>query len=203
MVDHITLTRAFARFARTINSDYELGDLLYQLIDQTIEVLDVTAAGLSVAHPVGRLRFVSLTHHLLMSVEHRQIELCQGPGHDTYHTGEPVFVADLHKIDTWPAYAPAALKAGCQAVASLPLRAEGACIGALSLYCDQPRCWTDHDIAVAQLLADMATVYIINASSLNHSQQLAEQLQHAFRSRVVIEQAQSILAEQSAVAVSV
>jgi GAF domain-containing protein len=202
VVDHIALTRAFACFTRTITSSYELGDLLYQLIDQTIEVLDVTAAGLSVAHPAGRLRFMSLAHHLLMPVGHRQIELRQGPGHDTYHTGEPVFVADLNNIDTWPAYTPAALEAGCQAVASLPLRAEGVCIGALSLYCDQPRCWTDDDVAVAQLLADMATVYIINASSLNQSQQLAEQLQHAFHSRVVIEQAQNILAEQSA-AVSV
>lgn len=199
MVDHIALTRAFARFTRTINSSYELGDLLYQLIDQTIEVLDVTAAGLSVAHPAGRLRFVSLTHHLLMPVEDRQIEIRQGPDHDTYHTGEPVFVADLNKVDSWPAYTPAALEAGCQAVASLPLSAEGVCIGALTLYCDQPRCWTDHDIAVAQLLADMATVYIINASSLNHSQQLAEQLQHALCSRVVIEQAKGILVEHCAV----
>lgn len=203
MVDHIALTRAFACFTRTINSDYELGDLLYQLIDQSIEALDVTAAGLSVAHPVGRLRFVSLTYHLLMSVEHRQIDIHHGPGHDTYHTGEPVFVADLNKVDIWPAYTPAALKAGCQAVASLPLRAEGVCIGALTLYCDQPRCWTDHDIAVAQLLADMATVYIINAATLNQSQQLAEQMQHAFHRRVVIEQAEGILVEQCAVAVSV
>lgn len=199
MVDHSALTRAFARFTRTINSDYELGDLLYQLIDQTIEVLDVTAAGLSVAHPAGRLRFVSLTHHLLMPVEHRRIDIHQGPGHDAYHTGQPVLVADLNKVDTWPAYTPAALKAGCQAVASLPLRAEGACIGALTLYCDQPRCWADHDIAVAQLLADMATVYIINATSLNRSQQLAEQLRHALRSRVVAEQAKGILVEQCAV----
>ncbi len=199
MVDHIALTRTFARFTRTINSGYELGDLLYQLIDQAIEVLDVTAAGLSVAHPAGRLRFVSLTHHLLMPVKNRQIEIRQGPGRDAYHTGEPVFVADLNKVDTWPAYTPAALRAGCQAVASLPLKAEGACIGALTLYCDLPRCWTDHDIAVAQLLADMATVYIINASSLNHSPQLAEQLRNALRSRVVIEQAKGILVEQCAV----
>ncbi|MGH8886539.1 MAG: GAF and ANTAR domain-containing protein [Egibacteraceae bacterium] len=199
MVDHIALTRTFARFTRTINSGYELGDLLYQLIDQAIEVLDVTAAGLSVAHPAGRLRFVSLTHHLLMPVKNRQIEIRQGPGRDAYHTGEPVFVADLNKVDTWPAYTPAALRAGCQAVASLPLKAEGACIGALTLYCDLPRCWTDHDIAVAQLLADMATVYIINASSLNHSPQLAEQLRNALRSRVVIEQAKGMLVEQCAV----
>jgi GAF domain-containing protein len=165
-------------------------------------VLDVTAAGLSVAHPAGRLRFVGLTHHLLIPVEHRQIELREGPGHDAYHTDEPVFVADFDKVDLWPAYTPAALDAGCQAVASLPLRVEGMHIGTLALYCDQPRCWTDHDIAVAQLLADMATVYIINASSLNHSRQLAEQLQHALRSRVVIEQAKGILVGQSA-AVSV
>lgn len=199
MVDHIALTRAFARFTRTINSNYELGDLLYQLIDQTIEVLDVTAAGLSVAHPAGRLRFVNLTYHLLMPVEARQIEKHQGPGDDAYRTGEAVLVADLHKVDTWPSYTPAVLKGGCQAVAGLPLRAEGVCIGALTLYCDQPRSWADHDITVAQLLADMAIVYIINASSLNHSPQLAEQLRDALHSSLVLEQAKDILAERCAV----
>ena len=51
------------------------------------------------------------------------------------------------------------------------------------------------------MLADVATSYVVNASKLRQQEQLSEQLQHALESRVVIEQAKGITAEQNSVTV--
>jgi len=74
-------------------------------------------------------------------------------------------------------------------------------IGALNLYSSQPRDWSDEDIAVAGVLAGVATSYVVNASKLRQQEQLSEQLQHALESRVVIEQAKGITAQQNSVTV--
>jgi GAF domain-containing protein len=196
MVDHAALAQAFTRFAHIITSDYEIGDLLHQLSDQVVDVLGITATGLSVAHPAGKLCPLTATHDLAVRVEECQAQTRQGPGHDAYQTGKPVLVPDLDTVDSWPAYTPAALEAGCKAVAGLPIRIQETRIGALTLYADHSFSWADDDVQVAQLLADMATGYIVNAAKPRQAQQLAEQLQQALHSRLVIEQAKGILAER-------
>ena len=86
-------------------------------------------------------------------------------------------------------------------------------IGTLNLYSAGPREWSGEDIAVAGVLADAATSYVVNASMLQQQEQLSEQvretgwtlplrpLQRALESRVVIEQAKEITAFKNAVTV--
>jgi AmiR/NasT family two-component response regulator len=56
-------------------------------------------------------------------------------------------------------------------------------------------------MAVAAVLADMATSYMVNASKLHQQEQLSEQLQEALNSRVVIEQAKGITSQQNSVTI--
>jgi len=86
-------------------------------------------------------------------------------------------------------------------VAGIPMRLADQIIGALNLYAAGPREWSDEDIAVAGVLADVATSYVVNASKLRQQEQLSEQLQHALESRVVIEQAKGITAQQNSVTI--
>jgi len=51
------------------------------------------------------------------------------------------------------------------------------------------------------VLADVATSYVVNASKLRQQQQLSEQLQGALESRIVIEQAKGIVAQQNSVTI--
>jgi AmiR/NasT family two-component response regulator len=51
------------------------------------------------------------------------------------------------------------------------------------------------------VLADVATSYVVNASKLRQQEQLSEHLQAALESRVVIEQAKGITAQQNALTV--
>ena len=86
-------------------------------------------------------------------------------------------------------------------MAGIPLRDGNEIIGALNIYSREPRVWSDEDIAVAVLLADVATSYVLNASKLHDQEQLSDQLQQALDSRVVIEQAKGITAQQKTIPV--
>jgi GAF domain-containing protein len=97
----------------------------------------------------------------------------------------------------WPEYSATATRLGLAGVAGIPLRDRSEIIGALNIYSREPRVWSDEDIAVAVLLADVATSYVLNASKLHDQEQLSDQLQ-ALDSRVVIEQAEEITAHQHA-----
>jgi AmiR/NasT family two-component response regulator len=81
------------------------------------------------------------------------------------------------------------------------MRLDDQIIGALNLYSYEPRKWSDGDIAVAGVLADVATSYVVNASKLRQQEQLSEQLQEALESRVVIEQAKGITAHKNVVTI--
>ena len=59
----------------------------------------------------------------------------------------------------------------------------------------------DEDVAAATALADMATGYLVNASKLRQQEQLAEQLQTALDTRVVIEQAKGMVAAAEGITV--
>ncbi len=71
---------------------------------------------------------------------------------------------------------------------------DGRAVGALNIYDDHVREWSDEDLTAALVLADIATGYLVHASELNQARRTNEQLQAALDSRVVIEQAKGLLA---------
>jgi GAF domain-containing protein len=196
MADQSALFRAFADYARTTLGDYEVGEVLHRLTDQVVEVLGVAGAGVSVGQADGRLTFVTATDEPTSRIEHQQAELAQGPCHDAFRSGEPVTAADLRTEERWPGYTDAAMELGLHAVAGIPMIVRSERIGALNVYSRDPREWPADDVETAQLLADMASGYIVSTRTLEQHQRLAGQLQHALDSRVVVEQAKGMLAAQ-------
>jgi GAF domain-containing protein len=96
--------------------------------------------------------------------------------------------------ERWPDYVTAAKTAGIQAVAGIPMLAEGEAIGAVNLYDSQPRDWSAEDLRVATIFARIATGYLAHASAARQQQRTAEQLQQALNTRLIIEQAKGVLA---------
>lgn len=66
-------------------------------------------------------------------------------------------------------------------------------VGVLDLYANGQQAWTEEDLTGAEVMAEMATAHLINISDRRRQVELAEQLQHALDSRVVIEQAKGVL----------
>jgi AmiR/NasT family two-component response regulator len=76
------------------------------------------------------------------------------------------------------------------------MRLRGQIIGALNLFRTEIGSMNDDDVIIAQALADIATITIIQNRTAVASHDLNAQLESALSSRVVIEQAKGIIAER-------
>jgi GAF domain-containing protein len=201
MYDQPLFLKTLSRFAVVLPAGYDLEAVLTELTESVTAVLGLSGAGVTMADD-GRLRFVTAVSEASGDLERNQEEQQAGPCRDAYDTGDVVRVTDVREESTrWPEFSATAARLSVAGVAGIPMRLADQVIGALNLYASGPRVWTDEDIAVAEVLADVATSYVVNASKLRQQEQLTEQLQHALESRVVIEQAKGITAQQNSVTI--
>lgn len=190
------LATAFVDLADTLVSDYDIADLLYRLVDHSVRLLDATEAGLLLSDQRGSLHVMASSDEKTKLLELFQLQADEGPCLDCYRSGEAVAVADLAaNLTRWPRFAPVALAEGYTAVHAFPLRLRKMTIGALNLFSDHPGDLPDDDRYVAQALADIATIAILQERAIQHNETLVAQLEGALASRVVIEQAKGVLAE--------
>jgi GAF domain-containing protein len=201
MYDQTLFLQTLSRFAVILPARYDLEAVLTELTESVSEVLGLAGSGVTMAEQ-GRLRFVTAVSQASGELERNQEEQQAGPCRDAYDTGEVVRVTDVRtESSRWPEFSATAKRLSVAGVAGIPMGLDDRIIGALNLYASEPRLWSDEDIAVAAVLADVATSYVVNASKLRQQEQLTEQLQHALESRVVIEQAKGITAQQNAVTI--
>lgn len=194
MADPLLLLRVLSEFARNLVGRYEIGDVLNDLAERMAAVLEVAGAGVTLAKG-DRLCFVTAVNQAVIEIEQLQEQHQEGPCTEAFSTGKVVTIEDLRTVTgRWETYRDRALECGFGAVAAIPMTIDSEVLGAVNLYAHSPRLWSDEDITAAGVLADIATSYIINASELEQARRTSEQLQEAFESRVVIEQAKGILA---------
>jgi GAF domain-containing protein len=104
------------------------------------QVLDLTGAGVTLVHD-GQQRFVTAAVDAIATLERVQENWQEGPCIDAVASAGPVTVSDMAADDAserWPDYFVAAKTAGIQAVAGIPMLADGEAIGAVNLYDAQP-----------------------------------------------------------------
>lgn len=101
--------------------------------------------------------------------------------------------------DRWPGFAAEAQRQGVLSAYALPLQLRERTIGALNLFCDTEVRLTEQHLEVGHAMASMATIGILNHWTVRRQELLAEQLQTALNSRIIIEQAKGVIAERSTV----
>ena len=196
-MDGELLSETFVELTDTMVADFDVIDFLHVLTDRSVQLLDVSAAGLLLADPGGELRVVAASSEAARLLELFQIQNDQGPCLDCFRTGQPIAAEDLTAAgQRWPRFAPAAQQAGFAAVQALPMRLRDQVIGALNLFRASPGVIPPADVRVGQALADVATISLLQERSMRRRDTLNEQLQTALNSRVVIEQAKGKLAER-------
>jgi ANTAR domain/GAF domain len=194
------LAHAFVGLADSLVADYDVIELAQQLIDSSMTLLPIAAAGILLGDATGELHVFASSSEETRLLELLQVEADMGPCLQAYRTGTAVFVDDL-AVDParWPAFASRAADYSFRSVSALPLRLRDERVGALNLFRADSGALSGTDVAVGQALADVATIGILHQRILTRSELVNQQLQTALNSRVVIEQAKGVLAERGGV----
>jgi GAF domain-containing protein len=191
------LAQAFLELGSALANGFDVVDLLDRLIQYCVQLLAADAAGLVLADVSGALRVMAATSEQARFLEVLQLHVNSGPCLDCYHSGRPVTVPNLAATGGhWPVLARSVESGGYRAVHAVPLAFQNQTLGAMNLFNSEPTALNSTDQTIARALTEMATVAILGQRALRRSEQVAEQLQNALNSRVVIEQAKGMLAQQ-------
>ncbi len=194
------VTRAFVTLASSLANGYDVVDLLTGLVEDCARLLDITSAGILLADGLGDLHMMAASTSATRALEVFQSQRDEGPCRDCHRDGTAVSVPNLHtELDRWPQFVPAALAAGFQAVHAVPMRLRDNVLGALNLFNATAGPLPDADLVLAQALADVASVALIQDQAVTDRTVVVEQLQHALDSRVILEQAKGVLAHAAGI----
>ncbi len=201
--DQTALVETFVALADTLVDDFDAVEFLSMLTLRVVELSIATEAGILLADETGDLQVMAASQERTRLLELFQIQNEEGPCRECFLTGRPVTVPDLElELDRWPQFAPRALAVGFRSIQAVPLRLRGEVLGAMNLFIAQPGGVVDATaLSLVQAMADIATISLLQRRTTLNAQLHLGQIQHALQSRIIIEQAKGIVAQQADVSV--
>jgi GAF domain-containing protein len=202
MVSTEQLAGVFVDVADTLVDEFDLIDFLHNLADHAVAVSGASSSGLLLADQNDTLHYMAASSEGARHLELFQLQHSEGPCLDCYRSHEPVIAAELaQETERWPDFAPRAVEAGVQSVHAFPMRLRDRVIGALNVFGMVPLPLGPSDVKIVQAMADVATIAILQERAIASAELLAEQLQGALNSRIVIEQAKGVVSRDHDVSV--
>jgi GAF domain-containing protein len=196
------LADVFVEVADTLVDEFDVIEFLQLVTNRTAELIGASDVGLLLSDQRGLLRFMAASNEDVKRLELFQLQNQEGPCLDAYRSGLPVVNADLQEAgDRWPAFAPRATAAGFRSVHAIPLRLRNDLIGAMGVFGTDVGRLEEADVHMAQALAHVATIGLLQERAVRRAEVLAEQLQSALNSRVVVEQAKGAVSAYGNVSV--
>jgi GAF domain-containing protein len=171
----------------------DLDDALRRIVHCTHELFAVDGAGLMLIDPDQLLRNVADSDERIGHLEELQVEHGEGPCIDAFDDKELVHAADLAAEKRWPAFSPAAVERGLQAVLASPIPYNQMAIGVVTVFSTEVHPWSPEGELALVAFTDLAALTIANTMQSEERGELATQLQRALDARVVIEQAKGAL----------
>lgn len=193
------VAEAFVEMADSLADDFDVAAFLQNLTVRCVELLDVCAAGVLLADDRGELGLVTASGEHAWVLDLFALQQEQGPCLDCHRSGTAhtnIALDGLEATTAWPRFATCAREAGYAMTQVLPLRQGDQALGTLNLFQTEPRALGPDEIALAQALADVATIAVLQRRALERSERERGQLQEALTSRIAIEQAKGVLAER-------
>ena len=195
-----TLTATtFVEIVDTLVGDFDVIDVLTSLTSRCVQLLDAAAAGILLADSDGHLCVVGASNEQTHLLELFQVQNDEGPCLDCFRTGQVVLHSDLDVPSPWPRFSAECTNAGFASVCAVPLRLTTHTLGCLNLFMSEAGGLTDSDVALAQALADVASIVIVQDQATRDASIREGHLQHALTSRIAIEQAKGMIAENNQV----
>jgi transcriptional regulator with GAF, ATPase, and Fis domain len=192
-----SLAQRFVALADTLVDDYDVVEVLDGLMSTCLDLLEVDEAGLLLNDAQGKLQRVASSSEEARLLELLQVQTREGPCFESVQTGQTIAVPDIEKSHArWPAFATRAAAEGFKSVYAFPLRLRSLTIGGLNLFGARADALDEEARVIAKALADIATIGILQQRSIHRTSLLAENLQRALNTRIVVEQAKGILSER-------
>jgi transcriptional regulator with GAF, ATPase, and Fis domain len=203
MTSEQRLAEVFVELADTLVEEFDVVDFLQTLTERAVELIDADSAGLMLDNQRGSLQVVAYTDEPTRLLELLELQNDEGPCLDCFSSGQAVSNVDLTQAQgRWPRFAAAAADAGFAVSHAVPMRLRRQVIGALNLFARSREPLSDEHLAVVQGLADVATIGLLHERAVRDQVVLAEQLQTALNSRVLLEQAKGVLSARTGLDVS-
>ncbi len=193
---------ALVGLATALATGSDVVDLLSTLTSDCAELLDVASAGLLLADDRGVLHVMAASSERAADLEAFQSQRRQGPCLDCYRTGAPSSVPDLAAAaGRWPDFSAVAAQLGIASVHAVPMRLRSRTLGALGLFGSRAGALDEADLRLAQALADVASVALLQAGAAVDGDALTARLRAVLDARVVVEQAKGVIAHTGALTV--
>ena len=198
MTREALIAETFVELADTLVAEFDAIEFLHVLIERTVDLLDADAGGIMLADERGGLEVLAASSHEVRLVELFELQHDEGPCLEAFHTGLAVTKSGLEQMrDAWPTFTPRLEAAGFSSAQAVPMRLRNEIIGALNVFRIRPGALSDADMKLARALADVATVGLLQERTIRARDMVAEQLQGALNSRILIEQAKGVMAERT------
>jgi transcriptional regulator with GAF, ATPase, and Fis domain len=182
-------------FVRALTEQRDAVEVLYRLAEHAANILGAEGAGVSLADDHGELHPVTGINQLTTELEDAEHRFRQGPCVEAFRTRSVVVVDDLDAREAdWPHWSRVARARGIRSAIGVPIQARGLWMGGLNVFSLESRAWQEDEKHRLHLMVDLAAGNLLDLSELEQSMRRADQLQHALDSRVIIEQAKGVLA---------
>ena len=189
------LARTMVDLAEAFETDQCEGELARYVIAPLTELLAPAHVGLLLADGSGRLLPAGASADRIADLMALQARQHQGPGIDSHHSGQIVLNETIESASTrWPLFAAAARAAGLSIASAIPLRHRDEAVGVVCVLAAGGHHMTAAQFSLTQVLARTAAMALAQRRDTQRNIVLAEQLQHALDSRVLIEQAKGAVA---------
>lgn len=198
----LRLSTAFGKLAGMLAADFDMVELLQTLVEECKELSGTQAGAVLLVDPHGDLRLVASTSAEVDLVEITQLTAGSGPCLECFHSGTAIGFEDTDGTDDkWPEFQSAMKKQGFRSLHSTPVRLRDNVLGAMALLGTKAGSLTESDAAVAQALADVAAIGVVQQRNPRELQTVATRLQQALDDRIVIEQAIGMLSQLHSITV--
>ena len=181
--------------------EFDFVDLAHGLASKSIQLLGATVAGVMVVDGRNELRSLAVDGDLELADGLFDFQRFAGPAFDCWKTGKVIKVCNAQELSQWPEIGAKISRLGFESLLAVPMRLRSQVLGVVQIAWIRPNDLSVTEIQAGQMLADFATIGLIQRAAMPDRSELSEQVEFAVQGRVLIEQAKGMLAVQGACSV--
>jgi putative methionine-R-sulfoxide reductase with GAF domain len=194
-IDPALLAKSIATLTN-LDPAADLATTLEQAVVAAKQLFGVDAAGIMLADADGKLRWASASDSLAQTLEDNQETFAAGPCLQAFTSGQPAVIADATVEPRWGEITLAFVELQIRSSLSVPVQLGGGPIGTLDVYAAAPGGWDATEVSALQTYAGLVATLLGTAAKAQAKGRLAEQLQVALNTRILIEQAKGALMDR-------